>query len=203
MVQRPEAANILDDDQDRINPVDQEINHIPAKASYAHLDMPGFRTNKNGGGAGMGPANCRARAPARKATNGARNSGSTRRTCLAPRDLGAGGFHGAQPRWGAARRPATQGAVGDASDGDAAELQALDGVHGADADGARVLRNIRQPVPGVEEGLLSEPSEADAAGDPSHALGLRRCEKWDSSVDPCRKQKVALCGSSPGAPTSE
>ncbi|MFF7755059.1 DUF6531 domain-containing protein [Streptomyces sp. NPDC007971] len=49
-------ANLLDDDKQRINPVDQEINHIPAKASYAHLDMPGFRTDKNGGGAGMGPA---------------------------------------------------------------------------------------------------------------------------------------------------
>lgn len=49
-------ANLLDENKDRINPVDQEINHIPAKASYSHLDMPGFRTNKNGGGAGMGPA---------------------------------------------------------------------------------------------------------------------------------------------------
>ncbi|MFB8177634.1 hypothetical protein ACFC8N_16515 [Streptomyces sp. NPDC055966] len=48
-------ANLLDDDKKRINPVDQEINHIPAKASYAHLDMPGFRTSKSGG-AGMGPA---------------------------------------------------------------------------------------------------------------------------------------------------
>ncbi|MCQ6555491.1 hypothetical protein NPS70_20155 [Streptomyces sp. C10-9-1] len=33
-----------------------EINHIPAKNSYAHLDEPGFRTNSRGGGAGMGPA---------------------------------------------------------------------------------------------------------------------------------------------------
>ncbi|QLJ02876.1 RHS repeat protein [Streptomyces sp. NEAU-sy36] len=49
-------ANLLDKNKKRINPADQEINHIPAKASYAHLDMPGFRTSKNGGGAGMGPA---------------------------------------------------------------------------------------------------------------------------------------------------
>jgi RHS repeat-associated protein len=49
-------ANLLDDNKKRINPVDQEINHIPAKASYSHLDLPGFRTSKNGGGAGMGPA---------------------------------------------------------------------------------------------------------------------------------------------------
>ncbi|MEU0255567.1 DUF6531 domain-containing protein [Streptomyces sp. NPDC006184] len=51
-----QPANLLDDDKNRVNPVDQEINHIPAKASYSHLDMPGFRTNRNGGGAGMGPA---------------------------------------------------------------------------------------------------------------------------------------------------
>ncbi|GEK04039.1 RHS repeat-associated core domain-containing protein [Streptomyces sp. ATE26] len=49
-------ANLLNEKKERINPVDQEINHIPAKASYSHLDMPGFRTSKNGGGAGMGPA---------------------------------------------------------------------------------------------------------------------------------------------------
>ncbi|WP_406384088.1 DUF6531 domain-containing protein [Streptomyces sp. NBC_00117] len=49
-------ANLLDKNKQRINPVDQEINHIPAKASYAHLDIAGFRTDKNGGGAGMGPA---------------------------------------------------------------------------------------------------------------------------------------------------
>ncbi|MFD6985205.1 hypothetical protein ACFWAX_31585, partial [Streptomyces sp. NPDC059956] len=36
--------------------VDMEINHIPAKASYSHLDEPGFKTNKRGGGAGMGPS---------------------------------------------------------------------------------------------------------------------------------------------------
>ncbi|MFE0178942.1 hypothetical protein ACFWZ2_42220 [Streptomyces sp. NPDC059002] len=33
-----------------------EINHIPAKASYSHLGEPGFKTNKRGGGAGMGPS---------------------------------------------------------------------------------------------------------------------------------------------------
>ncbi|MGV9427244.1 DUF6531 domain-containing protein [Streptomyces sp. NPDC003656] len=49
-------ANLLNDKRERVNPVDQEINHIPAKASYSHLDMPGFRTSQNGGGAGMGPA---------------------------------------------------------------------------------------------------------------------------------------------------
>ncbi|MFS4097628.1 RHS repeat-associated core domain-containing protein [Streptomyces sp. AF1A] len=48
-------ANLLNDRGERVNPVDQEINHSPAKASYAHLDVPGFRTTKNGG-AGMGPA---------------------------------------------------------------------------------------------------------------------------------------------------
>ncbi|GAQ57514.1 DUF6531 domain-containing protein [Streptomyces acidiscabies] len=49
-------ANLLNDKKERRNPVDQEINHIPAKASYSHLDVAGFRTDKNGGGAGMGPA---------------------------------------------------------------------------------------------------------------------------------------------------
>ncbi|MBM7168905.1 hypothetical protein JQK87_10850 [Streptomyces sp. G44] len=32
-----------------------EINHIPAKASYAHLGEPGFKVTKSGG-AGMGPS---------------------------------------------------------------------------------------------------------------------------------------------------
>ncbi|MEU1087685.1 DUF6531 domain-containing protein [Streptomyces sp. NPDC005576] len=49
-------ANLLDEDGKRVNSVDQEINHIPAKASYSHLDAAGFRTSKNGGGAGMGPS---------------------------------------------------------------------------------------------------------------------------------------------------
>lgn len=49
-------ANLLDKKKQRTNPVEQEINHIPAKASCAHLDITGFRTDKTGGGAGMGPA---------------------------------------------------------------------------------------------------------------------------------------------------
>ncbi|WP_313896659.1 RHS repeat-associated core domain-containing protein [Streptomyces sp. GC420] len=49
-------ANLKNDDGTRRTETDMEVNHIPAKASYAHLDEPGFRTNKRGGGAGMGPA---------------------------------------------------------------------------------------------------------------------------------------------------
>ncbi|MFC7963113.1 RHS repeat-associated core domain-containing protein [Streptomyces cinereoruber] len=49
-------ANLKDDDGNRRTDVDMEINHIPAKNAYAHLDEPGFRTNADGGGAGMGPA---------------------------------------------------------------------------------------------------------------------------------------------------
>ncbi|GGQ01984.1 RHS repeat-associated core domain-containing protein [Streptomyces roseolilacinus] len=49
-------ANLKNDDGTRRTDVDMEINHIPAKNSYAHLDEPGFRTNSSGGGAGMGPS---------------------------------------------------------------------------------------------------------------------------------------------------
>lgn len=49
-------ANLKDANGNRVTTTDMEINHIPAKASYAHLDEPGFRTNASGGGAGMGPA---------------------------------------------------------------------------------------------------------------------------------------------------
>ncbi|MFF7361724.1 hypothetical protein [Streptomyces sp. NPDC008125] len=37
-------ANLLDEHGQRVNSVDQEINHIPAKGAYAHLDAAGFRT---------------------------------------------------------------------------------------------------------------------------------------------------------------
>ncbi len=49
-------ANLKKADGSRRTDVDMEINHIPAKNAYAHLDQPGFKTNKDGGGAGMGPA---------------------------------------------------------------------------------------------------------------------------------------------------
>ncbi|MFJ3164386.1 RHS repeat-associated core domain-containing protein [Streptomyces kanasensis] len=49
-------ANLKKPDGSRRTDVDMEINHIPAKNAYAHLDEPGFKTNKDGGGAGMGPA---------------------------------------------------------------------------------------------------------------------------------------------------
>ncbi|MFD6891846.1 RHS repeat-associated core domain-containing protein [Streptomyces sp. NPDC059957] len=51
-----QPANLKKPDGSRVTDVDMEINHIPAKASYSHLDEPGFKTNKRGGGAGMGPS---------------------------------------------------------------------------------------------------------------------------------------------------
>ncbi|MCX4986621.1 hypothetical protein [Streptomyces sp. NBC_00572] len=44
-------ANLKDDDGNPKCPVRMEINHIPAKACYAHLDEEGFIND-----AGMGPA---------------------------------------------------------------------------------------------------------------------------------------------------
>lgn len=53
-------ANLKNDDGTRRTETNMEINHIPAKASYAHLDEPGFRVIKNekgnSSGAGMGPS---------------------------------------------------------------------------------------------------------------------------------------------------
>ncbi len=49
-------ANLKKLDGSRLTNIDMEINHIPAKNSYAHLDEPGFRTNNDGGGAGMDPS---------------------------------------------------------------------------------------------------------------------------------------------------
>ncbi|MFJ9207637.1 RHS repeat-associated core domain-containing protein [Streptomyces sp. NPDC102264] len=49
-------ANLKNDDGTRRTSTEMEINHIPAKNSYAHLDEPGFKTDSNGGGAGMGPS---------------------------------------------------------------------------------------------------------------------------------------------------
>ncbi|WP_443050712.1 RHS repeat-associated core domain-containing protein [Streptomyces sp. H27-D2] len=49
-------SNLLDENKKRRTTTDMDINHIPAKASYAHLGEPGFKTSKDGGGAGMGPA---------------------------------------------------------------------------------------------------------------------------------------------------
>lgn len=37
-------ANLRDANGKRVTSTDMESNHIPAKASYAHLDEPGFRT---------------------------------------------------------------------------------------------------------------------------------------------------------------
>ncbi|WP_405603670.1 DUF6531 domain-containing protein [Streptomyces sp. NBC_01410] len=51
-----QPANLKNPDGSRRTDVEMEINHIPAKNSYAHLDEPGFRTNSSGGGAGMGPS---------------------------------------------------------------------------------------------------------------------------------------------------
>ncbi|MFE7597461.1 DUF6531 domain-containing protein [Streptomyces sp. NPDC057494] len=50
-----QPANLKNDDGTRRTDVDMEINHIPAKDSYSHLDQAGFRKTKSGG-AGMGPA---------------------------------------------------------------------------------------------------------------------------------------------------
>ncbi|MCX5309257.1 DUF6531 domain-containing protein [Streptomyces sp. NBC_00160] len=49
-------ANLKNEDGTRRTETNMEVNHIPAKNAYAHLDEPGFKTNKDGGGAGMGPA---------------------------------------------------------------------------------------------------------------------------------------------------
>ncbi|MGW6848562.1 RHS repeat-associated core domain-containing protein [Streptomyces virginiae] len=49
-------ANLKNADGTRRTDTNMEVNHIPAKNAYAHLDEPGFKTNKDGGGAGMGPA---------------------------------------------------------------------------------------------------------------------------------------------------
>nr|WSZ94651.1 hypothetical protein OH820_02405 [Streptomyces sp. NBC_00857] len=48
-----QPANLKNQDRSRRTDVNMEINHIPAKATYAHLDEPGFRTTKDGG-AGVG-----------------------------------------------------------------------------------------------------------------------------------------------------
>ncbi|MFJ6635905.1 hypothetical protein ACIQMR_31585 [Streptomyces sp. NPDC091376] len=52
-------ANLKNDDGSRRTNVDMEVNHIPAKASYSHLNEPGFKViqtgKRKGKGAGMGP----------------------------------------------------------------------------------------------------------------------------------------------------
>ncbi|WP_327190863.1 DUF6531 domain-containing protein [Streptomyces xinghaiensis] len=53
-------ANLKNDDGSRRTNVDMEVNHIPAKASYSHLNEPGFKVaqtgKRKGKGAGMGPS---------------------------------------------------------------------------------------------------------------------------------------------------